>query len=236
MFIEFIRDHKPNHMRLSITLLLLLTAALSAPPPSVIWRFDNITQIAGHKTTILGHPKVIDTPYGKAVEFNGKDDALYIDVHPLAGAEAFTWEVIFNPYADGAPAQRFFHLQEIDPSTGKDTQTRMLMETRVADGNWSLDSFALTGAASKALLDTKITHPAGQWYVATAVYDGHEFRNYVNGVMQGKGDLHIAPQGPGHSSIGTRIDKRDYFRGAILEARFSKRALSPDEFLKVPPR
>lgn len=168
------------------------------------------------------------------MEFNGKDDALFIDVHPLAGAEAFTWEIIFNPYTDGAPAQRFFHLQEIDPKTSHDTQTRMLMETRLSNGAWSLDSFALSGPDSKALLDTKNTHPAGQWYVAAAVYDGHEFRNYVNGALQNRGDLHLTPQGPGHSSIGTRIDKRDYFKGAILEARFSKRALAPDEFLKVP--
>jgi hypothetical protein len=53
--------------------------------------------------------------------------------------------------------------------------------------------------------------------------------------MQGEGELHLAAQGPGHSSIGTRINQRDYFKGAIFEARFTPRALKPKEFLKMPP-
>jgi hypothetical protein len=34
---------------------------------------------------------VIETPAGRAVEFDGVDDALVVDVHPLAGAETFTF-------------------------------------------------------------------------------------------------------------------------------------------------
>ena len=56
-------------------------------------------------------------PEGKAVEFDGVDDALFVNVHPLAGAETFTWEVIFRPYKGGKAEQRFFHLQSIDPVT-----------------------------------------------------------------------------------------------------------------------
>jgi hypothetical protein len=56
----------------------------------------------------------------------------------------------------------------------------------------------------------------------------------VGSEMQGEGELHMAPQGPGHSSIGTRINQRDYFKGAVFEARFTRRALEPDEFLKMP--
>jgi hypothetical protein len=39
---------------------------------------------------------------------------------------------------------------------------------------------------------------------------------------------------PGHSSIGVRINKVYYFKGAILMARMVPRALPPDEFLKMP--
>jgi hypothetical protein len=175
------------------------------------------------------------TPAGSAIAFNGVDDAVYLDVHPLAGAEAFTWEVIFRPDADGPAAQRFFHLQEIDPQTGRDTQTRMLFETRLKGPSWCLDSFVLSGKDSKALLDCEKLHPLGSWYAVAAVYDGHEFRNYVDGVLQGKADLHVMPQGPGRTSIGTRIDKRDYFKGAVLQARMTRRALAPSEFLVVQP-
>jgi hypothetical protein len=184
---------------------------------------------------VLGHPHVIDSPYGKAVAFNGVDDALFVDVHPLSGASEYTWEVIFKPDADGAPAQRFFHLSEIDPATGKDTNNRMLFEIRIVKGQWCLDSFAFSNGSARTLLNCDDLHPLGQWYRVTAVYDGKMLRNYVGDEMQGEGELHLTPQGAGHSSIGTRIDRRDYFKGAVFEARFTPRALKPEEFLKMPP-
>jgi len=97
--------------------LMILTAVFAQVPSDsqfTIWRFDNIDSIGGHPTHVLGAPHVIDSPYGKAVAFNGVDDALFVDTHPLAGASEYTWEVIFKPDADGAQAQRFFHLSEID--------------------------------------------------------------------------------------------------------------------------
>ena len=80
-------------MTRAMALVLMLGMGIAAPagPPSQeVWIFDRIDQIAGHPTTVLGHPHVIDTPLGKAVEFNGVDDGLSIGVHPLAGAETFT--------------------------------------------------------------------------------------------------------------------------------------------------
>ena len=212
--------------------VLLLSAEA---PPGEVWRFDRIDQIGGYPTKVLGHPRVVETPLGKAVEFNGVDDALYVDVHPLAGAETFTWEVIFRPGLGGQTEQRFFHLSERDPKTGEDTQTRLLFEIRVAGENWFLDSFALSGNDSKTLVDPQKLHPLGAWYHAALVYDGHELRNYVNGVPQRSAELHLAPQGAGHSSIGTRIEGRYYFKGAILLARMTRRALDPAEFLQVAP-
>ena len=129
---------------------------------STIWRFDNIDSIGGHATHVLGHPHLIDSPYGKAVAFNGVDDALFVDVHPLAGASQYTWEVIFRPDADGAQAQRFFHLSEIDPATGKDTNNRMLFEIRIVKGQWCLDSFAFSNGSARTLLNCDDLHPLGR--------------------------------------------------------------------------
>jgi enterochelin esterase family protein len=203
-----------------------------APPAAEIWKFDRIDQIGGHKTTVLGHPRVIDSPVGKAVEFNGVDDALLVDVHPLAGAERFTWEIVFRPDAGGAPEQRFFHMQEKDRKTGADTETRLLSEIRVIDGRWCLDSFAIAGGQSRALLNRERLHPLGVWYRVAMVYDGRELRNYVDGVLEGSGGVHLIPQGPGHSSIGVRINKVNYFKGAVSLARMTRAALPPEEFLK----
>ncbi|MES1261088.1 MAG: LamG domain-containing protein [Acidobacteriota bacterium] len=205
---------------------LLCAALLAAVPPPQTWHFDSTKKIGGHAAIVLGHPRVIDTPKGRAVEFNGVDDALFLDVHPLAGAGTWTWEVIFRPDAGGASEQRFFHLAE------NGTDNRMLFEIRLTGNEWCLDSFAKSGDASLALMDRSKLHPAGVWYHAAAVYDGHEFRNYVDGVLEGKGELHLAPQGAGRTSVGVRINKVNYFKGAVREARMTPRALQVSEFLK----
>lgn len=207
--------------------LFLLPCTVAADSDEV-WTFDRLDRIGGHPVTLLGHPRVIDSPVGKAVQFNGIDDALFFDVHPLAGAEAFTWEVLFRPDRDGAPEQRFFHLQE------KDTANRMLFEIRIVDGRWCLDSFVNSGPASKALLNRERLHPLDAWYRAAMVYDGHQFRNYVDGVLEGSADIHFAPQGAGRSSAGVRVNLRDHFKGAIRSARFTRRALKPSEFAALP--
>jgi hypothetical protein len=164
---------------MKLTLAALCFAALlwCAAAPAELWKFDNLTRIGGHPVTVEGHPQLITTPAGKAVQFGGVDDALFLNVHPLAGVEAFTWEVIFRPDADGAPEQRFFHLQE------EGSDNRMLFEIRIVDGKWCLDSFALSGANSKPLLNREKLHALGAWHHAAAVYDGREFRNYVDGEL-----------------------------------------------------
>jgi alpha/beta superfamily hydrolase len=191
-----------------------------------LWTFDQVDRIGGHQTHVEGSPAVIDSAAGPAVEFDGVDDALFVDVHPLAGARAFTWEAIFRPDG-GQEAQRWFHLQE------SGTENRMLFELRVSDGKWYFDSYLHSGENRKALIDRNKVHPLLAWYHVAAVYDGREFRNYVNGVQEGAAEIHFDPQGPGRSSVGVRVNRVNYFKGAIHAARFTRRALSPGEFLKL---
>jgi hypothetical protein len=198
-----------------------------AAADSEVWTFDRLDRIGGHQTTVLGNPRIVDTPVGKAIEFDGVDDALMIDVHPLAGAETFTWEAVFRPDG-GATEQRWLHLQE----AGSDN--RMLFEIRVVGDRWYFDSFVHSGAADKALINRELLHPLGAWYHVAAVYDGREFRNYVNGVQEGAAAIQFVPQGSGQSSVGVRMNLVNYFKGAIHVARFTRRALSPAEFLPVP--
>jgi hypothetical protein len=195
---------------------------------SDVWLFDRLDRIGGHATTILGNPRVVDSPVGKAIEFDGIDDALFVDVHPLAGAPTFTWEAIFRPDG-GAREQRWFHLQE----TG--SENRMLFEIRVEGDRWFLDSFNFSTSGTATLMNKASLHPLGAWYHVATVYDGRQFRNYVNGVQDGAAEVELSPQGPGRSSIGVRINRVNYFRGAIHSARFTRRPLAPDEFLKLPP-
>jgi len=216
-----------------LTVVLTAFCAMAAETTGQeVWTFDRLDKIGGHLTTALGHPRVIETPLGKAVEFNGVDDGLLIDVHPLAGAATFTWEAIFRP--DGGQAeQRWFHLEE-NPATGADGDNRMLFEIRVIDGRWCLDAFNKTGPNQKALLNRQHLHDLGKWYHVAAVYDGHEFRSYIDGVQDGAGEVQLGPQAAGRTSVGVRMNKLFYFKGAVRMARFTRRALTPAEFLKNP--
>jgi len=209
-------------------LAVLVIACVAAVPMQTVWKFDRLDRIGGHAVKVEGGPRVIATPAGKAVQFGGGKDALFLDVHPLAGAETFTWEVIFRPDADGSPEQRFFHFQQ----PGVDT--RMLFEIRVREGRWCLDSYVNSSGTGQALMNTERLHPLDTWHHVAAVYDGHEFRNYVDGELEGSAAIRLAPQGAGQCSIGTRINRRDYFKGAILLARMTRKALAPSQFLKVP--
>jgi hypothetical protein len=44
----------------------------------------------------------------------------------------------------------------------------------------------------------------------------------------------MQPQKAGGTSVGVRYNKVNYFKGAVLTARMTPRALSPQEFLKKP--
>jgi Concanavalin A-like lectin/glucanases superfamily len=172
---------------------------------------------------------------GKAIAFNGRDDALFVDVHPLAGAETWTWEMIFKPDADGKAEQRVFHLQSIDPANGTDVpEERMLFEIRIVKGEWCLDSFATSGGQRLPLLNCEKRYPFGQWYRVTTVYDGKTLKNYVGDELQGEGEVKLVPQRPGRSSAGVRINLVDYYKGAIYSTRFTRSALGVGDFLKMP--
>lgn len=208
--------------------MLLAVFLLVAAQDQVTWKFDRIDKIGGYKTTVVGNPRVIKTPKGKAVAFYGLGDALFLDVHPLAGARTFTWEVIFRPDADGRPEQRFFHMHQNGVSNN-----RILLETRIINGQWCLDAHTQTDAGTQTLIDRTKLHPLGQWMNVAVVYDGREFRSYVNGVLQVAGVVSLSPQGEGRTSVGVRINQVDWFKGAIRTARITRnRVLSPSQFLK----
>ena len=219
------------------------TLLAQTPSGAILWTFDRLDNIGGVMTTVEGNPKIVETPLGKAIEFDGVDDAVWIEKHPLAGAATFTFEAIYRPDG-GAFEQRWFHLAERDPKTGllagaehpktgQDPNPRFLFELRTVENNWYLDAFVNGPGYNRALMFKDKLHPVGQWYHVAQTFDGRMFRSYVNGVLQGEAEVPFQPQGPGATSLGTRINRRNYFKGAIRQARFTPRALTPDQFLKL---
>jgi hypothetical protein len=197
------------------------------PMKQIVWDIDNTKTIAGLGTVTAGAPKVIETDKGKVVEFDGLGDGLIVESLPLAEAEKFTLEIIFRPAANGPAAQRFLHLQE----TG--SESRILIELRMPDSqNWYLDTYIKTEAGDHTLADPPKPHPVGQWYNATLIYDGEKMRHYVNGVEESSAKLAFDPLGGGKTSIGVRINRVHWFKGAIRKIRFTDEVLRADSFMQ----
>jgi hypothetical protein len=226
-----------NAMRRSIVILTLFSILLQSSCSSfkpvkapnaldqIVWEIDNITSIGGHETAVLGTPVVIETNRGRAVEFHGEKDGLIVDSVPLAGAESFTLEIVFRPDAGGLKEQRFLHLQQ------NDANDRILIETRLTGEKWYLDTYIESSMGKLPLYEPKNTHPAGRWYSAALVYDRGQMRHYVNGVLEMSGKLAFSPLGKGKTSIGVRMNRVFWFKGAIRKVRFTPRVLEPDELL-----
>lgn len=193
---------------------------------SEVWMLDNLETIGGHDVHIEGDPVVIETPHGKAIEFDGMGDGLFLDVHPLAGMTEFTAEVVFKPYAGGSPEQRFFHMQE-DAS-----ESRVMFETRLPeDGLWFLDTFIKSGEVGTVLYAEEHRHGIGPWYHAAIVVDGSSFRHYVNGALELDEKIAYQAQQSGKTSLGVRLNRVHWFKGAIRMVKFTPRALAPEEFI-----
>ncbi len=215
-------------------------ASLTAPPrrEPVVWRFGDLTSINA-PLTIEGAPRPVAGPSsipGGALQFDGADDALFIDQHPLAGASTFAFEAVFRPDG-GAFEQRWLHLQADEQVTPGQTPvgTRFLFEIRVYEDQWALDAFIKGPTYNQTLLFPDRLHPVGRWHHVAQTYDGATYRSFVNGELQGEAIVGFTPQGPGRASVGTRINRVNYFNGAVAEARFTPRFLRPDQFTNVDP-
>lgn len=206
------------------------TMASPSPAPQTVWQFGQLDRI-GATVTVEGKPTPVNSPAGGALQFDGTEDALFIADHPLAGARTFAFEAIFRPDG-GAFEQRWLHLQSDEEITDGQTPvgTRFLFEIRVYDGQWALDTFIKGPSYNQTLLFPDKRHALGRWYHVAQTYDGSIYRSFVDGVLQGQASVAFTPQGSGRASVGTRINRRDYFNGAIAEAIFTKEFLTPDQF------
>lgn len=209
-------------------LLCCSSFVLSADPPkAVTWNLDNLQTIGGHAVTVVGKPRVIEANGKKAIEFNGRDDAIYVDANPLAGLKEFTAEVVFRPAAGGPKEQRFLHFQP------KDVEDRLLFETRLPEtGRWFLDTYVHTSVANQTLFAKDSLHDLGPWYAAAIVIDGKSMRHFVNGKEELAAEVKFTPLAAGQTSIGVRFNKVHWYQGAIRQIRVTPAVLKPEDFLK----
>lgn len=192
----------------------------------MIWNIDNLESIGGHKVTVVGKPRVIETERGKAVEFDGRGDGLFVAANPLAGLKQFTVEVIFRPAAGGPKEQRFLHFQP------KGSEDRVLFETRLTPDKWFLDTYIQSGKEKQTLFAENFLHPVDTWHHAAIVVDGKTMRHYVNGKEELAGNLQLTPMVAGETSIGVRFNQVFWYQGAIRQIRVTPAVLKAEAFLK----
>jgi len=190
---------------------------------TVTW---NIAELLKSKQgiTVLGNPEIIDSPYGKAVHFDGEDDGILVDKMPLKGFSEYTIEMQIR-FDGGNWEQRYFHTGKIQK--GED---RSLMEMRANKDTWYLDGMFESKGKWVVLMDSTLVHPLGKWYhIAFTVKDGYQ-ATYVDGQKELEGHEAFAPFYEGATSIGVRQNKVSWFKGAIYSIQITDKALIPSDF------
>ncbi len=194
-----------------------------------IWKLDSLNSINGHSVEKLGQPKVVQTPFGAAVSFDGDGDRLLVDNNPLVDATEFTIEIIFKAN-DVYPANkepRVFHIESSDSPN-----RRITIELRLNDQHqWYLDTFIKSDNSQFTLIDAAKVHPVGEWVHVAMTYKEREFISYVNGEKELNGQVNYLPiPANAKASIGARMNQIHWFNGEVLQVRIAKRALLPKEF------
>jgi len=217
--------HLGSSLLKAFTSCLILAASFLAVHAQT-WQIDDLKSIGGRPPTVIGQPEVIKTAWGKAILFNGTDQGLVLEASPVAGLKAFTVEAIFRPDAGGAKEQRWLHVQ------GDSRDDRVLLEIRLDGDQWFLDTFIKSGEDRCTLYAEKFKHPLGKWYHIALVFDGQTMTHYVDSQAEMSGPLTMTPLVQGKTSLGVRMNRVYWFKGAISKVRFTDRALKTNEFMK----
>ncbi|WP_281228876.1 LamG domain-containing protein [Flavobacterium aquiphilum] len=188
------------------------------------WLVANLLREKSNTTEISGNPQITNSPYGEAVAFNGKDDALFLNELPLNSLQEFTLEMIFKPDLNGVFEQRVLHI-------GESRESRILLEIRAVDSNWYFDVFAVSGTNKKPLASEKLIHPLGKWYHVAFVVTPNKLTSYVNGKLELQEAFTFLPITTGKTAIGVRLNKVSWFKGDIYKIRITPKEIKPDDFM-----
>lgn len=199
---------------------------------SETWHLDNLKEISGHKVTFTGSPVVVQTDFGAAMQFNGVKDKILVDSNPIGDVKEFTVEMVFKPDAafSSNSDPRFLHIQDPNDPLEK----RVMMELRIdAKNQCYLDGYIKTDKANLTLIDATLTHPTGVWHHAAITYANDTLTTWFNGkkelsgrVLFGQAILNTG----GKTSLGARMNDRNYYKGLIKAIKVTRKAIAPDQF------
>lgn len=188
------------------------------------WILSDLIKSQKNGVKIIGSPGIVKCKYGNALEFDGSEDAIFLDSMPIAGLEQFTIEMIFQPKRAGNFEQRFLHFGEVKGP-------RVLLELRSMESNWYFDGFITVEDQNCTLIEPELLHPLDNWYHVAYVVDNGKIGTYVNSKKELEGQIIMTPLIKGVTSIGVRQNEVSWFKGAIYKIRISSKALSPANFM-----
>ena len=192
---------------------------------TIVWKLENTSKVGEYEPVVLGNPQSVKEPTGTCLSFDGLNDGLIVPKIPIEGWHQFTIEVLFKPDKDGPTDPRFIHFEDSALNRGT-------FELRItAGGQWYMDMFLKNGKTNSrlTLIDSTKLHPTEQWTWAALVYDGKTMSSYVNGKKELEGNVELPAFAYGNISIGVRLNKVNWFKGAIKEIRFHPQALDTEK-------
>jgi hypothetical protein len=218
--------HLPQHF----ILLHLLTIAMSAYSQGnpIIWKLNSSAKIGGISPVVVGGPEHDKDDGITSFYFNGESDGIILPVNPVHKLKKFTVEVLFKPSSEGNREQRFVHFQDKSGNRG-------LVEVRLENGEWWLDTYLHVGKTDKGLtlVDRTQRHPCDKWYWAALVYDGKIMSHYLNADEELSGEINFGPMESGIISIGVRLNQVYWFKGNISEIRVHSQPLKVEQLQKI---
>ncbi len=191
----------------------------------VQWQLSDFLDHKSDQVEINGNPQIVSSPYGKAVYFDGVDDAIFLNENPLETFKEFTIEMIFNPADDGNFEQRMVHMGEV-------SNDRMLLELRAKHGQWYFDGFSASKGNKRALIDSTLTHPLGAWHHVAFSVTSNSLTTYVNGKKELHENYTFQPIETGKTSLGVRLNKRSWFKGSIYKVKITPKKITPIDFME----
>ncbi len=212
-----------------------MEVATQDSPYYEIWEIDNLEKIGNHEVLVKGNPEVVRSEIGPAVRFDGDGDMLIVNANPIGESKEFTVEIIFKPdtFVSANRDPRFVHIQDPDDPQNK----RVMMELRINEQDQCyFDGYLLTDLENLTLVDETLVHPTGQWLHAAITYENGVFKTFMDGIEELSGRINygqIILGNAGLTSIGARMDERNWYRGLIKSLKITHAALTPEEFLLV---
>ncbi len=222
---------------LSICLISVALVVNNDKASIEVWELNSLEKIGDHSIELFGDPQIVNTEHGKAMKFDGVNDMLLVDFNPLGGVVEFTVEVVFKPASayEISNAPRFIHFQDLSDNPADTLNKRVLMELQLNQRNeWWFDGYMFTDKEGLTLANKTLAHPVDKWAHAAITYEDNTFRTFINGVEETNGKVIFNEKlmnTEGKTSIGARMDKRNYYCGLIKTLKITQKALEPQQFI-----